>query len=163
MTLLSRVLTPMRWLARGSVVFLFSYMTAAILIQVLGRYLPTIFVFSIDWTEESARYAQVWLIFLAAGLAMKERMHVGVDLLMQFLSPGARRIIVAASSLACLAFIWVTIQHSARLLAVGKMQTSPSLGLPLFYVYLALPVGLAYFGLEFLHASLLSITKRSQA
>lgn len=163
MKILCGILVPMRWLARGSVALLFSYMTVAILLQVLGRYLSNLFPFAIDWTEESARYAQVWLIFLAAGLAMQERMHVGVDLLMQYLPERARQVVVAISSLACLVFIWVTVQHSARLLAVGKIQTSPSLGLPLFYVYLALPVGLTYFGLEFLHAALLSVMKKSRA
>lgn len=163
MTILQGILAPMRWLAKGCVALLFSYMAVAILAQVLGRYLPDLFPFAIDWTEESARYAQVWLIFLGAGLAQQERMHVGVDLLMQYLPAQARSVVVSLSSLLCLAFIWVTVQHSARLLAVGKVQTSPSLGLPLYYVYLALPVGLVYFGLEFLHASLLSLRNRSRA
>lgn len=159
MTVLHRVLTPMRWLARGCVVLLFAYMIVAILLQVLGRYLPTLFPFAIDWTEESARYAQIWLVLLGAGIAMQERLHVGVDVLVHFLPSRLRQVIVVLSTAACLTFLWVTIQHSGRLLAVGRMQTSPSLGLPMHYVYLALPIGLIYFGIEFLVAALPSRPK----
>ena len=63
------LLRGIRWLVAGLVILFFSYMTLAVLVQVGGRYL---FDYAIDWTAETATFAQIWMIFLAAGLAMRE-------------------------------------------------------------------------------------------
>jgi hypothetical protein len=58
-------------------------MLGAVLVQVVGRY----FAFSIDWAAESATLAQVWMVLLAAGLAMRDELHVRVDALLNALPP----------------------------------------------------------------------------
>lgn len=124
----------------------FAYMALAVLAQVLGRYF---FNFSIGWAAETATFAQIWMIFLGAGLAMRERLHVGVDILYAALPRLLQRILVLLIFAAGLWFLWVTVAGSFRLISIGFRQTSSVLQMPMWIPYLALPVGLSYFALEF--------------
>lgn len=107
-------------------------------LQVAGRYLlpsaPT-------WTEELARYLQVWLVFLAAPVCLDRGMHLAVDYLTPRLSGRRRRLaerfvlgLVGAWSVA-LAVLGL------RLLRVAALQTTPALGISMVWPYLAVPVG----------------------
>ena len=133
----------------GLVILFFSYMTLAVLAQVGGRYL---FDYAIDWTAESATFAQIWMIFLAAGLAMRDRLHVSVDILTDLVPQPARRLFIIVIALACGWFLWQAILGSFTLIDIGRIQSSPVLQMPMWLPYLSLPVGLFYFGLELLVA-----------
>lgn len=107
-------------------------------LQVAGRYLlPT----APTWTEELARYLQVWLVFLAAPACLQRGMHLAVDYLTPRLTERnrrrARRVVFA------LVGVWsATIAVvGARLLGVAALQTSPALGVSMVWPYLAAPVG----------------------
>jgi TRAP-type C4-dicarboxylate transport system permease small subunit len=147
---LSRLLlVSLRGLVTALVVVFFSYMIGAILVQVAGRY---VFDYAIDWTAETATFAQVWMVLLAAGLAMRDKLHVSVDVLTQSLPLPAARVLIVAVALPCLWFLWQAVAGSIALIEVGRLQASPVLRMPMWLPYLSLPVGLVYFGLEFLLA-----------
>ena len=129
------------------VVVFFGYMAIAVLVQIAGRY---VFNYSIDWTAETATFAQIWMIFLAGGLAMRERLHVSVDALNQVLPEPVLRGLTIAIALPCLWFLGQAIVGSFALIEIGRIQSSPVLQVPMWIPYLSLPVGLSYFGLEFL-------------
>ncbi len=131
------------------VILFFCYMILAVLIQVGGRYL---FDYAIDWTAETATFAQIWMVFLAAGLAMRDRLHVSVDMLADVVPLGARRLFILIIAAACFWFLGQVIQGSAALIDIGRIQTSPVLQVPMWIPYLSLPIGLIYFGLELLLA-----------
>jgi len=124
-------------------------MTLAVLVQVGGRYL---FDYAIDWTAETATFAQIWMIFLAAGLAMRERLHVSVEMLTDVVPATMQRLFIVVIAAACIWFLWQAIMGSAALIDIGRIQSSPVLQVPMWIPYLSLPVGLVYFGLELLLA-----------
>ncbi|MEO1080192.1 MAG: TRAP transporter small permease subunit [Pseudomonadota bacterium] len=131
--------------AVSSLVFLFfAYMLAAVLVQVVGRY----FAFSIDWAAESATFAQVWMVFLAAGLAMRDGLHVRVDALVNLLPGQLQRALMLVVTLVCLWFLSLAVRGSVDLLRVGLIETSPVMRLPMWLAFLSLPLGLLYLGLE---------------
>ena len=143
----------LRWIRAGVsvlVIAFFTYMLVAVLVQVLGRY----FAFSIDWAAESATLAQIWMVLLAAGLAMRERLHVRVDALVAMLPPRLERAVAVVASAACLWFLSLALRGSVDLIVVGLAETSPVLRLPMWIAYLSLPLGLTYFALEVLVALL---------
>jgi TRAP-type C4-dicarboxylate transport system permease small subunit len=131
----------MMWLVIG----FFAYMGVAVLVQVIGRY---IFNYSIDWAAESATFAQVWMIMLAAGLAMQKNLHVSVDALANILPVAVLRILTIVVAVPCLWFLWQAIVGSLTLIDIGRIQTSPVLQIPMWIPYLSLPIGLSYFGME---------------
>jgi C4-dicarboxylate transporter DctQ subunit len=143
------IVAGLRKLIAGLVVVFFSYMIIAVLVQIAGRYL---FDFAIDWTAETATFAQIWMVLLAGGLAMRDNLHVSVDALTSHLPAPALRGLVVVVTLPCLWFLFQAIAGSLALIDIGRIQSSPVLRLPMWIPYLSLPVGLGYFGLEFLLA-----------
>jgi TRAP-type C4-dicarboxylate transport system permease small subunit len=135
----------LRALVNVIVVGLYGFMCVAVLAQVLGRYL---FDFSISGAVESATFAQVWMVLLGAGVAMRLNMHNSMDLIAQRLSKRVFRILLIVSAGACLWFLSITILGSFPLLEIGEFQTSPALQIPMSIPYLAVPVGCAYLALE---------------
>lgn len=133
----------------GLVVVFFAYMAVAVLLQVAGRY---VFNYSIDWTAETATFAQIWMILLAAGLAMRDNLHVNVDALTHLLPVPVLRVLIVAVAVACMWFLWQAIAGALALIEIGRIQASPVLQIPMWIPYLSLPIGLAYFGLELLLA-----------
>jgi len=146
-----RITAALRWLIATAVIVFYSYMAVVVLLQVLGRY---VFNYSIDWSTETATFAQIWMVLLAAGIAMRRRLHVGVDVLVDALPRQLQRLFLIVTVILCLWFLWVAVQGSFRLIKVGFIQTSPALSIPMWLPYLSLPVGLSYFAFEFLLAML---------
>lgn len=145
-TLARGLLTGLRAIVATLVVILFVYMSIAVLAQVIGRY---VFNFSIDWAVESATFAQIWMVLLGAGYAMRKGLHVSVDFLVAKLPMRVVQALNMVITVLCLWFMWVVFDGSLTLIRVGALQTSSALQLPMNYPYLALPVAMAYLALEF--------------
>ena len=64
----------------------------------------------------------------------------------------ALRGLIVVVTLPCLWFLSQAIAGSFALIDIGRIQSSPVLRLPMWIPYLSLPVGLGYFGLEFILA-----------
>lgn len=141
------MLRGLRRVVDGAIVLLYGFMCLAILAQVAGRYL---FNFSTGSLVEAATFAQVWMVMLAAGVAMRLAMHNSMDLLAQKLSRPLYRLAVAVSAAASLWFLGVTVVGGWPLLEIGRYQTSPALEVPMLLAYVAIPVGCLYFALEIL-------------
>ena len=128
------------------VIVCFAYMTLAVLVQVFGRY---VFNYSISWTEETANFAQTWVVLMGAGITMRRGLHVAVDALpaMLPLRPArALSIVVAAGGLW---FLGVVVYGSVALIELGWMfERSPVLLVPMWIIYLCLPIGALYFAFE---------------
>lgn len=145
----SKFLQIIRRLVGAVVILLFIYMSVAVLAQIIGRYF---FSYSLSGSSETATFAQIWMIFLGAGLAMKQKLHVGVDLLYTVVPGPLKRLIAFVILIGGASFLCTAIAGSERLMQLGQFQTSPALGVPMWIPYMSLPIGLGYFLLEFLVA-----------
>ena len=125
-----------RWLESAAALAL-GLMAALVMYQVGARYL---FDRPPSWTEELARYLQVWLVLLAAPVCLRRGMHLAVDLLTPRLPPGARVVLRSAILLLVGGFGVIFAFHAVRLLRVAALQTSPALGISMVWPYLALPL-----------------------
>ncbi len=136
------------WIRGGVDVFLvvsFLIMFGAVLLQVAIRTFTT---YSLVGTEEIANYAQLWLVLVGSGVALRFGKHVAVDILVSFLSERTRFYISLFNAAAILWFLWLVFQGSLPLIDMGTFQTSPALGLPMWTMYASLSVGAAYMALE---------------
>lgn len=115
-------------------------MASVLFAQVVMRYFLRA---PFSWSEELARYLLVWAAIVGVSLAVRERRHITVDLLPMMLGDGSRRTfaVIAHVSLLIFSIIMISagIPQIRRLAALG--QTSPALGIPMWVVYLAIPVG----------------------
>lgn len=111
-------------------------------------FLSTVFRFTklliIPWGEELARYLMVWLVFLGIACGAKNNKHFGVEVFVKALIPEkAQKYYEIFRVLVISAFMFFVIITMSQLmqLQVQMKQTSPSLGIPMWMVYLAIPVG----------------------
>jgi TRAP-type C4-dicarboxylate transport system permease small subunit len=96
-----------------------------------------------QFTDELARYLLIWVGLLGAGYAAGKRMHLAIDLLPMKLTGRAHEALGLLIDLMIFLFaLIVMVFGGARLVGLQLMleQTSAALGVPLGYVYLALPV-----------------------
>jgi TRAP-type C4-dicarboxylate transport system permease small subunit len=115
-------------------------MTAAVFLQVVMRFLGWA---GIDGIEEVPRYLFVWLIMIGAAAAMQRGEHTVLDYFINRLGPRLRALAVAFTTAAGIGLFFYLIKLSFVLVPNAQLQTSAGLGLPLGYVFAAIPVGAA--------------------
>jgi C4-dicarboxylate transporter DctQ subunit len=123
---------------RYTLVAVVAAMTVIIIAQVFLRYL---FLFSLSWSEEVARYLMIWASFLGASLAVKYGFHIGVEFVVNQIPEKRRKMIMLAAKLSMLFFlIFFTIGGFQVAWAV-RDQDSPALLFSMFFAYVSAPVG----------------------
>jgi TRAP-type C4-dicarboxylate transport system permease small subunit len=121
------------------VVSLLAIMTTAVFLQVVTR----TFNYSLSWTEELARYCFIWLVYIGISYAVKEKKHIKIEALEMVMDEDGRKLLGLISHVIFLLFsIFVVFVGSNMVINLYFLgQTSPALGLPMWIVYLAGPVG----------------------
>lgn len=106
--------------------------------QIVSRYLlgaPS------TYTEEFLRFSLVWVSMLALAYVAGLRKHVRFSLFSDMVSTDWQRYWDILIELAFLAFaIFILIQGGYNASSITMNQVSPSLGLPMGYIYSALPL-----------------------
>ncbi len=123
-------------------------MTAAIAWQVFGRYVLNR---TPNWTEALSIELMSWFIFLGAAVGVRERTHLGFDVLLYVLPPGGKRVLRMISDLVVLAFGLGMIWYGGLLVGLTWNSTLPSLGISGAFSYIPLVAGgvlVALFALE---------------
>jgi TRAP-type C4-dicarboxylate transport system permease small subunit len=115
-------------------------MAGAVFLQVVLRFLGRT---GIDGLEEVPRYLFVWLVMIGAASAMQRGEHTVLDYFIDRLSPRARALVIALTNAVGIVLFLHLIKLSLVLVPNAQLQTSAGLGLPLGYVFLAVPVGSA--------------------
>jgi C4-dicarboxylate transporter DctQ subunit len=141
-------------------------MILVIFLQIVLRYLSAIDFPAIDgliaylrdwaqivlpWSEEVARYAMVWAVFIGASIAARTELHVGVDAVVRLLPRGAMKYAVVLGGLCSVIFCLALTCLGGVLLNImwDTGQVSPALEMPMVWAYLSVPVGGALAALRF--------------
>lgn len=93
---------------RVLLLILYAFIVLVIFIEVVRRFL---LLYSSVWGEETARYAFIYLVWIGAAVAVKERAHIRIDVLLHYLPPRGVAIFylvadVLTAVLACFAIYW---------------------------------------------------------
>ncbi|MEB3103888.1 TRAP transporter small permease [Ferviditalea candida] len=142
-------------------VILFSLMTLLIFLQIIFRFLLNA---SLDWTEELARYSFVWLVYLSASLGVKKNRHIRVELVEKLLPQKASKWFGFLAELIWLLFS-LTMVKQGYLVAKMNLETgqnSPSLNLPMGFVYAIIPIGFGLISLRVLQKIILRFRNQSR-
>ena len=113
-------------------------MALAVFVQVLLRY---VFTYALDGLDEVPRYLFVWLVMIGAAAAMHRGEHTALDYFRQRLAPRGRALAVIVTNGVGMLLFLSLIKTSFVLVPNSNLQSSAGLGLPLGYVYAAVPVG----------------------
>lgn len=131
-------------------------MAAAVFFQVVTRYLGiTVF----DGIEEVPRYLFIWLIMIGGASAMQRGEHTVLDYFVKRCGPRMQAAILVLTTAVGLGLFFILCKLSLVLVPNAQLQSSAGLGLPLGYVYAAVPVGAVLIALPMLR-TLFSALKR---
>lgn len=128
-----------KYMLRAEAVIASVFLTAmvmAILIQVIARFF---FSIGLSWTDEVAAFSFVWAALLGAAITVETRsMHL-VDAFVRPLPHPVRRLIALMVYAFMLGTLGVLIVSGLEIVEVVNRQHSSVLGLPMSYVYAAMP------------------------
>lgn len=119
------------------VVILVEYLIL-VLLQVFFRYVLNESLF---WAEEAVRFSMVWSVLLGSALVARDRAHIRIDVVENLLPPVARRRLDLVLDVLMIVFMVILMITGIQFAGRSMMQTSPSLDLPMWAVYGAIPIG----------------------
>ncbi|QPC43699.1 TRAP transporter small permease [Kaustia mangrovi] len=93
-----------RWL----LLFLYSFIVLVIATEVFRRFA---LLYSSVWGEETARYAFIYLVWIGAAVAVRDRAHIRIDVITHALPPRGAALVylfgdLLTVALACFAIYW---------------------------------------------------------
>ena len=113
-------------------------MTVITCVQVFYRYVLASGLF---WVEEVARGSLVWLTFAGAAVGVRHGTHIAITVIYRRTRGRARAIANLVAALVIAWVGWELITTGWTVAEISRSDTSPSLGISLFWYRLALPVG----------------------
>ncbi|SFG47470.1 C4-dicarboxylate transporter, DctQ subunit [Desulfotomaculum arcticum] len=146
---LDKVMTSVEETINGSLLLL---ATAVLFVNVILRY---VFHNSTTWAEEAIRYSIVWVTFFGGSMCARNKMHVGIDIFVQMAPPLIRKILMILAQLSA-AFFTAMITYFGWVsthLVIESAQKSPAMMMPIWIVYIAMPLGSALMTIRFLAAA----------
>jgi len=126
-------------------------MTVLTFYQVVLRYA---FNKAPSWSEELVRF-YCMVKFLAAAVGIREGSHLGIDALTHILPGSVNKVLQIISFVLISAFGGVLIYAGIPVVAMTHTQPSPALGIPMSYIYIALPL----MGILLIYYSVIEIIK----
>ncbi|SDK96359.1 TRAP transporter small permease [Lacicoccus qingdaonensis] len=82
------------------------------------------------WSDELARFALIWMVFLGAGVVSFKDKQLFVDFIYEYTGPKMTNFLKTFSAFIVLAFLIVLVVFSIDLLRVAGYNTSPALDIP---------------------------------
>jgi TRAP-type C4-dicarboxylate transport system permease small subunit len=116
--------------------------TVTLLFQVLYRFIIIKFVsFSFPFTEEFARYALIWSVYLVIGVCLRDGSQVAVNLVYERLNLRNRHILYYFTRVLMLVFLGFVMWYSVGVVQKNLIFRSSTLRLPGIYIFSAPLVG----------------------
>lgn len=103
-----------------------------VLLQISARlFLP----FSVSWTEELSRYLFIYMVALSVGVVLRQHRHVSVELFHHLLGLRSKAACQALTCLLIAGFAGVVLPYAWQYAQNGAWQTSPTLKVPMLYIF----------------------------
>ncbi len=139
--------------ARASIGLVLIAATALVFVNVVFRY---VFNYALSWGDEVITYSLLWLVFLGSGVAARQGAHISMEALLTLLPARLQRGNAVVVNVVCAGLSAVVGYLGWRLAdAVRSLdQVGAASGVPMFWVYLAIPAGCALMMLGFFEVAL---------
>lgn len=107
-------------------------LSLTVLLQVASRlFLPI----TLSWTEELTRYLFIYMVAMGAGVVQHRHRHVNVELFHGWLGFRGRAAYLALVSAITFAFTLMVLPNAWQFAQIGAFQTSPTLRIPMLYIF----------------------------
>ncbi|MBU8906258.1 TRAP transporter small permease [Desertibacillus haloalkaliphilus] len=119
-------------------------------LEVIARYL---FNNSFRWAGELARYLFIWFIFLGASYAIVEKTHIKIESLKMMFPKKVRPYLELTGNVIWFLFslfvAYIGFNYSFSMMS-GSGNSSSAMNLPLWIIYIAIPIGYALMAVRLL-------------
>ena len=126
-----------------NVMLIFGILSGAVVlfINVILRNLGS----SLVWAEEYAKFAIIWITFGGCGAAVREKAHMSITAFYDVLKPTGKKVLDIFINLVGLAFSVFMLYYGSMLVrkVLVTAQTSPTMQLPMWIIYISVPIGAA--------------------
>lgn len=111
-----------------------------VILQVFFRY---VIHASLGWSEEIARYALIWITWISTSYAVRKHSHIRVEFIKDMFSDKVKKYIeFIVLSLWFLLALFLAVEGTKLVMTIyGTGQVSPSTQLPIWFIYMAVPIG----------------------
>jgi len=129
-----------RNLERWALLVFYSMLVITMAVEVLRR---EVFAYSSVWGEEIVRYAFIYLVWIGAAAAVRERAHIRIDVIFEICSPRIKALLYLFADLVTLVVACFALYWSWESLQVSVKFGSVSHGLrvPMLWFLSAVPIG----------------------
>ena len=126
--------------------------------QIIAR---QVFQYSIAWSEELSTYMFVWFAYLGAVVAAKMSAHNRVTFHFQFMPKALAKTLMVLADLLWVAFntYFVYLSYDVVFNRMNLFWKSQTLGLPMKYMYMILPVAFTLMSIRILYNVYLTVFK----
>ncbi|MCD8139078.1 MAG: TRAP transporter small permease [Planctomycetaceae bacterium] len=144
------------------IAFFLTIMVVAVFLATVGRYTA---LFSMPWADELSRYLCVRVVFLGIGAGARHNAHFIVDILPAMLSPRHRRWQRIFVTVFVVCFMGVLVYYSGSMVSriVRMNQISASMRIPMWSVYIAIPIGCLLMAVRTIQACVASMKTEAAA
>ncbi|WP_027178822.1 TRAP transporter small permease [Maridesulfovibrio bastinii] len=151
-TFATTLLSIIRIIERILIISINLIMVGLYTFNVIVRELFPAYSSTFAWIDEATRILMVWAVFLALGLALERGRHVAVTTIFEKLTPRIRYTVGALINLVGLIFsIYFTYLAFELVKFVSRTgQLSPTLGIPMYWLYVAPAVGFILLAIRYL-------------
>lgn len=119
-------------------------MVTSICIQVVGRH---VFSYSPSWTEEVARMSIAWITMLGSAAVLRKNGHIAVTVVLEAVPRRLALVLTGVRDMLILVMCGGLVAYGYGFAVIGGRRSSPALEIPMFYPFLAIPVGAALIAL----------------
>ena len=125
---------------RWALLVFYTMLVATMAVEVIRR---EVFAYSSIWGEEIVRYSFIYLAWIGSAAAVRERGHIRIDVIFNYISPTAKTILYIFGDLVMLSMALLAVYWSWETVAVSWKFGSVSHGLRVSMVWflLAVPIG----------------------
>ncbi len=125
---------------RWALLFFYVLLVATMFVEVLRR---EVFSYSSIWGEEVVRYSFIYLAWIGAASAVRERAHIRIDVLMHYVSARVKALLYIFGDLVMMVVALIALYWSFETVLVSYEFGSVSHGLRVSMVWFlaAVPIG----------------------
>jgi len=128
------------WLGKITL-FVVIILTGILVITVLtGVFFRYIIRDSLSWTEELARYLMIWAALLAVSVGIKDKEHVGIQLLIKQFPPVLTKLITFVVYIITIIFLGVLTIKGYQVADKAENQLSLALNISMYWPLMSIPV-----------------------
>lgn len=125
---------------RWALLVFYTLLVVTMAVEVIRR---EVFAYSSIWGEEIVRYAFIYLVWIGAAAAVRERAHIRIDVLFNYIGPRTKAVLYIFGDLVMLAIAVLAVFWSLETLSISWKFGSVSHGLRVSMVWFlaAVPIG----------------------